>query len=746
MKTQGALLRVAVLLFAAGVTGAQATVETGWPVGTPNTPKHPDDIFLDFEGGIDGIQIESTIPSLKFTTTSGLNWQYGDVRTGAYNVNPYGTKDYETRGNFFAWLGTTGDAGRIDFLGGGATYCSVLVSTSSGVQIDAYNSENTLIATSGRAGNNLATGTVTRLTVDAPAGQAISYVIIHDTGNYWLMDDLCTDANKAVIPVPGRAIGSHGEKFDIVFVPDNDYGAAADVDTWLPTFLDHISHQLDDRLGAVNPVTGNLCKFNFYYTKMQGVASSKTLPTDLTLLAPFADAFVIVHTAVFGDSTNIGTPSIFGCEGEISAATQNGRSFIHEGGHGIFGLADEYNESPCRTAYFQPNPNPNIWATETAGRTDATGAGWNPDDINKFTDCSGDWWRLGTVNTIMVDGTFFANGWGTAGDRRVQWALDQFPACAAGEAFAAGAPAEADKSIWLNVQVDSGVFSLLDQSYITESPPNYLPQSREFIAKVFSNGGAPLGEYDVGDPRKVLAESDYTGPTFLNSTVFGLVVPYFASIGRVDLVDSSTGGLLLSVDLSQYATAHAPQMQCNSPTVATTPGLCSAEVSPQTLDNGSVDPDGDPISLSVEPPGPYARGTTDVTLTGCDPGGACGVCDATITVVDNEAPQAACQPATNPSGRRIPTAQNPDGFYQLSSTDNCDSTTTMFVADSGSTFIAGPFRPGDIVKITQSPTESPFQKPGARDVAAHIRLKGHAVLYAVDASGNTSTRVDCFLR
>lgn len=142
------LVFIAITFMTTGVPIVQATVEEDWPAGQPNTCEYPDDIFIDFEAGIDGIEIESTVPSLQFTTTHGLNWRYADIRTEVYNVYPYGTAAYETNGNFFAWLGTTGDTGRIDFLGGGATYCSVLVSTASGVTLDAYNSEDTLISTS----------------------------------------------------------------------------------------------------------------------------------------------------------------------------------------------------------------------------------------------------------------------------------------------------------------------------------------------------------------------------------------------------------------------------------------------------------------------------------------------------------------------------------------------------------------------------------------------------------------------
>ncbi|AKB43802.1 PKD domain-containing protein [Methanosarcina vacuolata] len=533
---------IAVVLLIAGVPVAQATVEEGWPVSKPNTPKNADDLFIDFEKGIDGIQIENTIPSLKFTTTSGLNWRYGDIRTGNYNVDPYGSKAYETRGNFFAWLGETGDTGRIDFPGGGATYCSVLVSTYSGVVLDAYNSTGVLIATSGRCGSNLDTGTLTRLTVDAPTGQYISYVLIHDTGNYWLMDDLCTDA-KGVIPVPGRSIGKHSDKFDIVFVPDDDYGSSADIDKWLPTFLDDINHQIDERLGGAAPVSGNLSKFNFYYTKLQGTASSKTLPADLTQMSPFADAYVIFHTEEFGDSTRMGPPSIYGAEGPV------GRSFIHESGHGIFGLADEYDDDNCITFYFQPNPMPNIWATEAEGRADATKEGWNPDDIQNFTDCQGDWWKLGTKEYIMCDGSFFANGWGAPASRRIQWFLGQYPS----DNTKAKASTQSEKSISLNLQISSDVFSLLDDSFVTDSAPSYLPGKYDFTTKVYSTSGELLREYGFNDPRRILAESDYEGPTLLDNVNFQLTLPYFNNGGRVDLIESATGSVKLSVDISKYA-------------------------------------------------------------------------------------------------------------------------------------------------------------------------------------------------
>jgi hypothetical protein len=142
--------------------------------------------FMDFENGVDEVPIRSTIPGMTFTTTMGYDWVYGDIRTGNYNVNPYGSCYYECYGDFFAWLGPNQGMGRIDFVGATATSIGMLTSTHYGTYLDAYDSSDNLMA-SDYAGANTQTGTMSEIEV---SGSNIAYVIVHDTGNYWLIDDL----------------------------------------------------------------------------------------------------------------------------------------------------------------------------------------------------------------------------------------------------------------------------------------------------------------------------------------------------------------------------------------------------------------------------------------------------------------------------------------------------------------------------------------------------------------------------
>jgi hypothetical protein len=72
---------------------------------------------------------------------------------------------------------------------------------------------------------------------------------------------------------------------------------------------------------------------------------------------------------------------------------------------------------------------------------------------------------------------------------------------------------------------------------------------------------------------------------------------------------------------------------------------CNAVVTAATIDVGSFDPDGDPVSCSITPEGPYAVGTTSATLTCTDPTDAAGSCTAEVEVVDATAPVLECPAA-----------------------------------------------------------------------------------------------------
>jgi hypothetical protein len=113
----------------------------------------------------------------------------------------------------------------------------------------------------------------------------------------------------------------------------------------------------------------------------------------------------------------------------------------------------------------------------------------------------------------------------------------------------------------------------------------------------------------------------------------------------------------------------------------------------------------------------------------------------------------ACAEGTNPHGKNVPRAtnQNPDGFYLLSADDNVDTDPLIWVVDSGSGTVFGPYPSGTTIKYTQAPGATPSEKPigstsGAADaVTVHIIGTGDMEAYAVDASDNVSTAASCLV-
>jgi hypothetical protein len=124
-----------------------------------------------------------------------------------------------------------------------------------------------------------------------------------------------------------------------------------------------------------------------------------------------------------------------------------------------------------------------------------------------------------------------------------------------------------------------------------------------------------------------------------------------------------------------------PQCDPNDPPVAlcqnvtvTADANCEATAS---IDNGSYDPDGDPITLTQNPPAPYPLGQTLVTLTVEDDHGWQNQCSARVSVEDNTNPVISCPleitvEATDACGTPSDDPQLDPFYAGASATDNCD--------------------------------------------------------------------------
>jgi hypothetical protein len=134
---------------------------------------------------------------------------------------------------------------------------------------------------------------------------------------------------------------------------------------------------------------------------------------------------------------------------------------------------------------------------------------------------------------------------------------------------------------------------------------------------------------------------------------------------------------------------NAPSAVCQSLTVSTN-SVCQGTATAATFDGGSSDPDGDALTFSVLPAGPYPLGTTAVVLTVTDIHGAADTCHASITVVDGTPPSITC-----PAHISVPNDPGLCGavvsYATPGGTDNCSGGSTLIIAGqvSGTNFTVG---------------------------------------------------------
>ena len=197
-----------------------------------------------------------------------------------------------------------------------------------------------------------------------------------------------------------------------------------------------------------------------------------------------------------------------------------------------------------------------------------------------------------------------------------------------------------------------------------------------------------------------------------------------------DLAVANNGDYNVSVLINTGGAENQPPVaQCQNVNVPTDLATCAAVAA--SVDNGSFDPDGDPITLEQTPPGPYDLGDTVVTLTVADDKDATDECTATVTVVDQEAPFISSVSASPnvlwpPNHKMVPVV------LAVDATDNCAQQPPCKISSVSSNEPVGKTAPDwEMGNLTVN-------------LRAERYGKGHGRIYTItvectDQSGNRST-------
>lgn len=320
--------------------------------------------------------------------------------------------------------------------------------------------------------------------------------------------------------------GDPHNKIDFVFIADKSYDS-----NWSLLLEDatwYINH-----LGDIYPINDSTDKFNFYYVK-KSARSSKNCgkrPYNFERECPHNDVVSILHIKDFGDCTRGKTFTAEGFSTDLS--------FFHEMGHGIFGLADEYNDmDEPYTYYFSPDPFPNIWNTSEKCREWAFYNGWNPNDCFKFCTfepaCGSGWWKIDSPDIMLSAPTL---KFGLACQNGINWVFDEIDS---GAGFKGGIPEPAyEKAIIMELNINNGIVTMLNSTIVYGISRNYLDQKLQFNTTIYALNGTALGSFSLWDPRIALVENGSNASSWTDNINFTVVLHYMEDSEIIEIKNES---------------------------------------------------------------------------------------------------------------------------------------------------------------------------------------------------------------
>ncbi len=232
--------------------------------------------------------------------------------------------------------------------------------------------------------------------------------------------------------------------------------------------------------------------------------------------------------------------------------------------------------------------------------------------------------------------------------------------------------------------------------------------------------------------------------------------------------NSAVDHVMAELQIGLEAAGFTPEECCYSPD----PAWWGSDVptDPQTPEGEPCLPrqgDGtDPIDPRDCVPGKPEQTTSAIFTANID--GTTTVVPTPLRSPGDEPPQAACIETVNPHGKTVPPAgsttlpgakggQNEDGFYLLLASQDKDKdllgSPRVWVEDTGSGKVFGPFKSGNRIKYTEANGATPNSKnigsvaagnAGQSDaIAAHITGTGDAAVFATAADDEASAKVFC---
>ncbi|MEY3982589.1 MAG: hypothetical protein RL160_146 [Bacteroidota bacterium] len=182
---------------------------------------------------------------------------------------------------------------------------------------------------------------------------------------------------NAAIPV--YVVGDQNKVFNIVFIPDTSMTSRPDL------FKSTVASQIDSTFHQEDWIRRLRNSYNFFINPVSAIARDfntgmRHVPPSNDANLSFAQGRCILHFHDIRDQSGAG---YFSAEYYVRG------TMLHESGHALYRLSDEYDNS---TTLRQTDPNPNIWDEEADAEAAAPSYGKSSADVRQLG--TQDWYRL----------------------------------------------------------------------------------------------------------------------------------------------------------------------------------------------------------------------------------------------------------------------------------------------------------------------------------------------------------------